>query len=76
MLTFCVPVSLLGGELKVDEAVLFSQSDMSEALTGSSYSAHVERFNTPYTPQLTGKQRPSTFLEPVETNVVNCYHQS
>lgn len=57
-------VSLLEGELKVDEAVLFSQSDMSEALTGSSYGAHVERFNTPYTPQLTGEQRP-------ETNVVS-----
>lgn len=69
-------VSLLEGELKVDDAVLFSQSDMSEALTGSSYSAHMERFNTPYTPQLTGKQRPSTFHEPVETNAVNCYHQS
>lgn len=68
-------VSLLEGELKVDEAVLFSQSDMSEALTGSSYSVHVERFNTPYTPQLTGKQRPATFHEPVETNV-NCYRQS
>lgn len=76
MLTVCVSVSLLEGELKVDEAALFSQSDMSEALTGSSYGAHVERFNTPYTPQLTGKRRPAAFHQPVETNAVSCCRQS
>lgn len=70
MLTFCVSVSLLEGELKVDEAVLFSQPHMCEALTGSSYGAHVERLNTPYTPQLTGKKRPPTFHQPVD-----CYRQ-
>uniref|UniRef100_A0A8P4GER6 EFR3 homolog B n=1 Tax=Dicentrarchus labrax TaxID=13489 RepID=A0A8P4GER6_DICLA len=42
------------GELMVDETFLFVQSKICEALTGSSYSAHTERFNTPYTPQLTG----------------------
>uniref|UniRef100_A0A672Z453 EFR3 homolog B n=1 Tax=Sphaeramia orbicularis TaxID=375764 RepID=A0A672Z453_9TELE len=40
-------------ELKVDEACLFVQSKISEALMGSSYSAHADRFNTAYTPQLT-----------------------
>uniref|UniRef100_A0A8C4DVU2 EFR3 homolog B n=1 Tax=Dicentrarchus labrax TaxID=13489 RepID=A0A8C4DVU2_DICLA len=40
--------------LMVDETFLFVQSKICEALTGSSYSAHTERFNTPYTPQLTG----------------------
>uniref|UniRef100_A0A3Q3WQ56 Uncharacterized protein n=1 Tax=Mola mola TaxID=94237 RepID=A0A3Q3WQ56_MOLML len=49
-----VCVRLPEGELNVDEACLFDQSRMCEALTGSSYSAHIERFNTPYTPQLTG----------------------
>lgn len=51
---FCVRVRLPEGELNVDEASLFDQTRMCEALTGSSYSAHIERFNTPYTPQLTG----------------------
>uniref|UniRef100_A0A3Q2ZTN4 EFR3 homolog B n=1 Tax=Kryptolebias marmoratus TaxID=37003 RepID=A0A3Q2ZTN4_KRYMA len=41
--------------LKVDEAFLFVQSKICESLAGSSYSAHCERLNTPYTPQLTGK---------------------
>ncbi|XP_069020110.1 protein EFR3 homolog B-like [Embiotoca jacksoni] len=45
------------GELKVDDAFLFVQSQMFEALTGSSYSAHSERFNTPYTPQLSDEDR-------------------
>ncbi|KAG7215637.1 hypothetical protein INR49_021992 [Caranx melampygus] len=45
------------GELKVDEALLFAQSNICEALTGSSYSAHTERFNTPYTPQLSDEDR-------------------
>ncbi|XP_068587095.1 protein EFR3 homolog B-like isoform X3 [Cebidichthys violaceus] len=49
--------SLPEGELKVDEAFLFVQSKMSEALTGSSYSAHMERFNTEYTPQITDEDR-------------------
>ncbi|KAK1876267.1 Protein EFR3 like B [Dissostichus eleginoides] len=39
--------SLPEGELQVDEASLFVQSKISEALTGSSYSAHSERLNTP-----------------------------
>ncbi|CAF93519.1 unnamed protein product [Tetraodon nigroviridis] len=46
------------GELEADDAFLFSQSEMCEALTGSSFSVHVERFNTPYTPELTGGTRP------------------
>ncbi|XP_042260155.1 protein EFR3 homolog B-like [Thunnus maccoyii] len=45
------------GELKVDEAFLFIQSKICEALTGSSYSAHAERLNTPYIPQLTDEDR-------------------
>uniref|UniRef100_A0A8C2ZGW4 EFR3 homolog B n=1 Tax=Cyclopterus lumpus TaxID=8103 RepID=A0A8C2ZGW4_CYCLU len=45
------------GELKVGEAFLFVQSEISEALTGSSYSVHTERFNTPYTPQITDEDR-------------------
>ncbi|CAK6979255.1 protein EFR3 homolog B-like [Scomber scombrus] len=45
------------GELKVDEAFLFVQSEICEALTGSSYSAHAECFNTPYIPQLTDEDR-------------------
>uniref|UniRef100_A0A3P8NUX4 EFR3 homolog B n=1 Tax=Astatotilapia calliptera TaxID=8154 RepID=A0A3P8NUX4_ASTCA len=53
---FCDKPRLPEGELKVDEALLFIQSKICEALAGSSYSAHCERFNTPYTPQLTGTQ--------------------
>ncbi|XP_030008639.1 protein EFR3 homolog B-like [Sphaeramia orbicularis] len=49
----CDSPSLPEGELKVDEACLFVQSKISEALMGSSYSAHADRFNTAYTPQLT-----------------------
>ncbi|KAL3045464.1 hypothetical protein OYC64_013687 [Pagothenia borchgrevinki] len=49
--------SLPEGELQVDEASLFVQSKISEALTGSSYSAHSERLNTPYTPQITEEER-------------------
>ncbi|KAK5847442.1 hypothetical protein PBY51_016566 [Eleginops maclovinus] len=45
------------GELQVDEASLFIQSKISEALTGSSFSAHSERLNTPYTPQITDEER-------------------
>ncbi|XP_074483242.1 protein EFR3 homolog B-like isoform X1 [Sebastes fasciatus] len=45
------------GELKVDEAFLFVQSKICEALTGSGYSAHAERLNTPYTPQITDEDR-------------------
>lgn len=52
-----VCVRLPEGELNVDETCLFDQSRMCEALTGSSYSAHIERFNTPYTPQLTGTRK-------------------
>lgn len=37
--------------------MLFVQSKMCEALAGSSYSAHCERFNTLYTPQLTEEDR-------------------
>lgn len=43
------------GDLMVDKALLFVQSKICEALTGSSYSAQCEHLNTPYTPQLTGK---------------------
>uniref|UniRef100_A0A669BZR1 EFR3 homolog B n=1 Tax=Oreochromis niloticus TaxID=8128 RepID=A0A669BZR1_ORENI len=53
---FCDKPRLPEGELKVDEALLFIQSKICEALAGSSYSTHCERFNTPYTPQLTGTQ--------------------
>ncbi|XP_068165820.1 protein EFR3 homolog B-like isoform X2 [Antennarius striatus] len=49
--------SLPKDELQVDEACLFDQSKMCEALTGSSYSAHADRLNTPYTPQLTDEDR-------------------
>uniref|UniRef100_A0A665SZG4 EFR3 homolog B n=1 Tax=Echeneis naucrates TaxID=173247 RepID=A0A665SZG4_ECHNA len=44
----------LPGQLKVEEVLLFVPSKICEALTGSSYSAHAERLNTAYTPQLTG----------------------
>lgn len=54
MLPDYVMFRLPEGELKVDEVLLFNQSNICEALTGSSYSSQVERFNTPYTPQLTG----------------------
>ncbi|XP_041822511.1 protein EFR3 homolog B-like [Chelmon rostratus] len=53
----CDKPRLPEGELKVDEAFLFVQSNICEALTGSSYSTHTERFNTPYTPQLTDEDR-------------------
>ncbi|XP_040887888.1 protein EFR3 homolog B-like [Toxotes jaculatrix] len=53
----CDKPRLPEGELKVDEALLFVQSKMCEALTGSSYSTHAERLNTPYTPQLTDEDR-------------------
>ncbi|XP_029375717.1 protein EFR3 homolog B-like [Echeneis naucrates] len=43
----------LPGQLKVEEVLLFVPSKICEALTGSSYSAHAERLNTAYTPQLT-----------------------
>ncbi|KAM3585277.1 uncharacterized protein V6R79_012693 [Siganus canaliculatus] len=46
---------LPGSELKVADDVLFVQSELSAALTGSSYSA--ERLDTPYTPQLTDEER-------------------
>ncbi|XP_060923161.1 protein EFR3 homolog B-like [Limanda limanda] len=49
--------SLPEGDLKVDDTLLFVQSKMCEALTGSSYSSHAERINTPYTPQLTEEDR-------------------
>ncbi|XP_070786731.1 protein EFR3 homolog B-like isoform X1 [Enoplosus armatus] len=54
---FCDRPRLPEGELQVDEAFLFVQSKICEALTGSSYSGHTERFNTPYTPQLTDEDR-------------------
>uniref|UniRef100_A0A8C4NQK2 Protein EFR3 homolog B n=1 Tax=Dicentrarchus labrax TaxID=13489 RepID=A0A8C4NQK2_DICLA len=54
---FCDEPRLPQGELMVDETFLFVQSKICEALTGSSYSAHTERFNTPYTPQLTDEDR-------------------
>ncbi|XP_063322544.1 protein EFR3 homolog B-like [Pelmatolapia mariae] len=54
---FCDKPRLPEGELKVDEALLFIHSKICEALAGSSYSAHCERFNTPYTPQLTEEDR-------------------
>ncbi|XP_058474631.1 protein EFR3 homolog B-like isoform X3 [Solea solea] len=41
-------------ELQVDDALLFVQSEMSEALRGSSYSS--ELINTPYTPELTDEE--------------------
>ncbi|XP_074520433.1 LOW QUALITY PROTEIN: protein EFR3 homolog B-like [Halichoeres trimaculatus] len=54
---FCDSPRLPEGELQVDEEFLFVQSKLSEALTGSSYGAHDERFNTPYTPELTDEDR-------------------
>ncbi|XP_056226769.1 protein EFR3 homolog B-like [Seriola aureovittata] len=53
----CDQPRLPEGELKVDEALLFTQSKICEALTGSSYSAHAECFNTPYIPQLSDEDR-------------------
>ncbi|KAM9835980.1 protein EFR3 homolog B-like [Aulostomus maculatus] len=41
------------GELQVGGAFLFVQSEMSEALTASSYNALAERLSVPYVPQLT-----------------------
>uniref|UniRef100_A0A3Q1FLX7 EFR3 homolog B n=1 Tax=Acanthochromis polyacanthus TaxID=80966 RepID=A0A3Q1FLX7_9TELE len=52
-----LPENILYGELKVDQEFLFVQSKICEALTASSYSSHCERFNTPYTPQLTDEDR-------------------
>lgn len=46
----------------MDEAFLFSQSAMSEALAASGYGAHLERLNTPYTPQLTGEPPSLSFI--------------
>ncbi|XP_060888457.1 protein EFR3 homolog B-like isoform X1 [Labrus mixtus] len=54
---FCENPSLPDGELQVGEDFLFVQSEICEALRGSSYSAHDDRFNTPYTPQLTDEDR-------------------
>ncbi|XP_045906136.1 protein EFR3 homolog B-like isoform X2 [Micropterus dolomieu] len=54
---FCDKPRLPEGELKVDEDFLFVQSKICEALTGSSYSAHSERINTPYVPQITDEDR-------------------
>ncbi|KAM9327497.1 protein EFR3 homolog B-like [Pholidichthys leucotaenia] len=45
------------GELKVGEAFLFIQSEIYEALTGSSYGAHSDCLNTPYIPQITEEDR-------------------
>ncbi|KAM4560287.1 protein EFR3 homolog B-like [Odontesthes bonariensis] len=45
------------GERKVDEACLFVQSEICEALAGSNYSAHSERLSTPYTPQPADEDR-------------------
>uniref|UniRef100_A0A4W6CXK4 EFR3 homolog B n=1 Tax=Lates calcarifer TaxID=8187 RepID=A0A4W6CXK4_LATCA len=63
----CDEPRLPEGELKVDQSLLFVQSKICEALTGSSYSTHAERFNTPYTPQLTGKHT-LTLREQVNNN--------
>ncbi|XP_072305725.1 protein EFR3 homolog B-like isoform X2 [Eucyclogobius newberryi] len=49
----CVPE----GELKAEPCCLFIQSEIAEALTGSSYGAHDDRLNSPYTPQLTDEDR-------------------
>lgn len=51
--------SLPEAELTVEEACLFVQSELTEALTGSSYGSYSERFNCPYTPQLTDEERVS-----------------
>ncbi|XP_069377425.1 protein EFR3 homolog B-like isoform X2 [Paralichthys olivaceus] len=53
----CDNPSLPEGDLKVDDSLLFVQSKMFESLSGSSYSSHAERINTPYTPQLTDEDR-------------------
>uniref|UniRef100_A0AAQ5X2D0 EFR3 homolog B n=1 Tax=Amphiprion ocellaris TaxID=80972 RepID=A0AAQ5X2D0_AMPOC len=54
---FCDSHSLPDGELKVDQEFLFVQWKICEGLTASSYSSQCERFNTPYTPQLTDEDR-------------------
>ncbi|XP_029966083.1 protein EFR3 homolog B-like isoform X2 [Salarias fasciatus] len=45
------------GDLKVDEELLFTQSTISDSLSESSYSAHCDHLNTPYTPQLSDEDR-------------------
>ncbi|XP_028324691.1 protein EFR3 homolog B-like [Gouania willdenowi] len=53
----CDKPSLPVGDLQLKEEFLFDQSKISEALTGSSYSSHCDRLNTPYTPQITDEDR-------------------
>ncbi|XP_043965575.1 protein EFR3 homolog B-like [Gambusia affinis] len=55
------------GDLKVDKDLLFVQSKIGEALTGSSYSAQCERLNTPYTPQLIDEDRLSRKMSIADT---------
>lgn len=59
---FFVFFRLLEGELTVDQTFLFSQSAMSEALAESGYGAHLERLNTPYSPQLMGEPLPLSLI--------------
>ncbi|XP_015813437.3 protein EFR3 homolog B isoform X1 [Nothobranchius furzeri] len=54
-------------ELKVEEALMFNQSEMCKALAGSSYSTHSDRLNIPYTPQLSDEDRLSRRKSIVDT---------
>ncbi|XP_054882178.1 protein EFR3 homolog B-like isoform X1 [Poeciliopsis prolifica] len=63
----CDQPRIPNGDLKVDKALLFVQSKICEALTGSSYSAQCERINTPYTPQLTDEDRLSRKMSIADT---------
>uniref|UniRef100_A0AAV2LCS0 Uncharacterized protein n=1 Tax=Knipowitschia caucasica TaxID=637954 RepID=A0AAV2LCS0_KNICA len=49
----CVPER----DLEVEPCCLFVQSEVCEALTGTSYSANIERLRLPYTSQLTDEER-------------------
>uniref|UniRef100_A0A087XJF9 EFR3 homolog B n=1 Tax=Poecilia formosa TaxID=48698 RepID=A0A087XJF9_POEFO len=63
----CDQPRIPNGDLMVDKDLLFVQSKICEALTGSSYSAQCERLNTPYTPQLTDEDRLSRKMSIADT---------
>ncbi|KAM4711254.1 protein EFR3 homolog B-like [Anableps anableps] len=63
----CDQPRLPTGDLKVDRALLFVQSKICEALTGSSYSPQCERLNTAYTPELSDEERLSRKMSIADT---------
>ncbi|KAK7880427.1 hypothetical protein WMY93_032937 [Mugilogobius chulae] len=54
---FCDSPRVPEAQLQVESCCLFVQSELSEALTGSSYGAHGDRLNCAYTPQVTDEDR-------------------